>query len=195
MDVMAQEEGWVIKADIAERSGQCVSSFFSDLLANLTDRGYLESGHRGYRRPPGTQPALPPKPRDRDLSALEDCILAAASSTWQSGADLALKVGQKCNRDFYDVLRALVDRGRLEMGCNGYRRAGEAKFEPATEDEAHWQRVILGILTATKQGFSLGELLGMHAVEHESDIKVAVQQLVQAGRLKKDRGVYSLPEE
>jgi hypothetical protein len=58
-----------------------------------------------------------------------------------------------------------------------------ADKEPALEEETHWQRVILGTMQATKRGFSLGELLGQNAVENESDIKVAVQQLVQTGRL------------
>ena len=48
----ASTDEWQTKAELADRCGQTVSSWFAYALASLAERGYLESGRQGYRRPP-----------------------------------------------------------------------------------------------------------------------------------------------
>ncbi|HTU22864.1 MAG TPA: hypothetical protein VMG10_32795 [Gemmataceae bacterium] len=49
--MQAATPAWQTRLAIAEKIGETVSSSFSSTMANLAERGCLESGHRGYRLP------------------------------------------------------------------------------------------------------------------------------------------------
>jgi hypothetical protein len=113
---------WQTAQELADKCGQSKSTYFCAILSNLSDRGALDSGRNGYRLGKGVPvPLEEPLRRGKELSAIEESILQAATAEWQTAQEFSITTGQKCGHWFYAILGNLADREYLESSRNGYR--------------------------------------------------------------------------
>lgn len=135
---------WQTAAEVASKAGMSKSSSFTAILANLVERGALESGRAGYRLPPGaerwrefaqsppgrpaTAPTRPPEVPSAALwlSPTEAKVLAALTADWKTTAEIATATGEANSSHFRTVLSNMRERGLMEGSNSGYRQQRSA---------------------------------------------------------------------
>ncbi len=210
---------WQSSETIAAKAKMLDVRDLSVILRNLVARDFLESKPgRGFRlRAAVTMPPSAETTPSIRLLPEEVAILSVATRDWLTAEKLADKANLIDLRDVGFTLRSMVRRGLLEsLTGRGYRLpAGSAGVPAPTEPTADADNrdaededaedaedmptglipLILSTLQDRGASRSLGELCGAMPQFSKSDVKVALQRLVQSGDVVRDGRCYRSPEQ